>query len=227
MMPLALEQLVDEKRIKNSLVLPFRFTTALEEIKKLSDSRKIVSAINKAVDISLSNVPKFDGRTLVVLDTSGSMVGQPAQIGSLFSAVLYKTNDADFMNFSDDAKYHTLNADDSVTTIADSMHFESGGTNFHAIFQRANKPYNRIIILSDMQGWMGYATPGSDFEAYKKKYNCNPKIYSFDLAGHGTMQFPEPNIFCITGFSEKIFDTMKMLETDKNALINEIEAIEL
>lgn len=238
-MPQALKQLVDKDAIKKSLVLPFRFLTALEQIQQLSDSRKIVTALNEAIEISLSNVPVFPGRTLVVLDTSGSMSGKPAEIGSLFSAVLYKSNDADFMNFSDEAEYHTLNASDSVMTIANSMNFRSGGTNFHAIFQMANKAYDRIIILSDMQGWMesenwnlGYnisdgGAPTSSFAAYKKKYNCNPIVYSFDLQGYGTLQFPEPNVYCITGFSEKVFDTMKMLETDKDALIHEIEAIEL
>ena len=238
-MPQALEMLTDEALIKKSLVMPFRFLTALAEIEKLPDARKIVTAINKAIEISLSNVPTFTGRTLVVLDTSGSMMGKPAEIGSLFSAVLYKTNDADFMNFSDDAEYHTLNASDSVMTIAKGMNFRSGGTNFHAIFQKAARPYDRIIILSDMQGWMESSTwhpgynisdggaPTSSFEAYKKKFKCEPKIYSFDLQGYGTLQFPQPNVFALAGFSEKVFDTMKLLEADKNALINEIETIEL
>lgn len=229
----ALKQLVNKEAIKKSLVLPFRFMTALEEIQKLSDSRKIVSAINQALEISLSNVPKFDGRTLVVLDSSGSMMGKPAEIGSLFAAVLYKANEADFMNFSDDAEYHTLNESDSVITIAKGMNFRSGGTNFHSIFQRANKPYDRVIILSDMQGWMRGGlgqeggAPTAALAAYKKKFGCNPLVYSFDLAGHGTLQFPEPNVYCLAGFSEKVFDTMKLLETDRNALINEIESIEL
>jgi hypothetical protein len=78
-----------------------------------------------------------------------------------------------------------------------------------------------------MQGWIGGNSPVENFEIYKKKYNCNPFIYSFDLQGYGTLQFPESKVFCLTGFSEKIFDIMKLLEQDKNALINEIEKIEI
>ena len=70
------------------MVLPFRFITAFDEIEKLDGGRivrKVLMALNSAVDIAVKNVPKFDGETLVVLDVSGSMVGKPAVIGSLFS----------------------------------------------------------------------------------------------------------------------------------------------
>jgi 60 kDa SS-A/Ro ribonucleoprotein len=72
---MACNLLCDESMISKSKVLPFRFATAYEEISKLgssSDVRKVLVAINKALDISAINVPKFDGETLVVLDVSGS-----------------------------------------------------------------------------------------------------------------------------------------------------------
>ena len=224
----ACELLTDEKLIKKSLVLPFRFSTAIQEIEKLSSTKevkKIIVAINKAVDISCNNVPKFDGETLVVLDVSGSMAGRPAEIGALFSSILIKSNFADFLTFSDNAQYRGVNPADSTLTIAKSMRFAAGGTNFRSIFKTAHKAYDRIIILSDMQGWIGNNTPTSDYEAYKKKYNCNPYIYSFDLAGHGSMQLPEhsPKVVMLAGFSDKIFDVMSLLEQDKKALINKIK----
>jgi hypothetical protein len=113
-----------------------------------------------------------------------------------------------------------------------------GGTNFHSIFDKAAVKYDRVIILSDMQGWMERTasfsfmntnnTPLSKtFTDYKKRTGADPKIFSFDLNGYGTLQFPENNVFCIAGFSEKIFDVMKLLEEDREALINKIEQIEL
>jgi 60 kDa SS-A/Ro ribonucleoprotein len=94
-------------------------------------------------------------------------------------------------------------------------------------FQVANKKYDRIFILSDMQGREGYNTPTSDLAEYSRRTNCKPFIYSMDLAGYGTLQFPENKVFCIAGFSERIFDIVKILEQDKEALIKEIEKIEL
>lgn len=226
--PAALERLVNEQAIKKSLVLPFRFTTAFEEVAKLNDGkivREVLMALNKAVDISINNVPKFDGETLVVLDVSGSMQGKPAQIGALFSAILIKSNNADFMTFSDTASYRNVNPMDSTITIAGSLRFAAGGTNFPSIFQTANKKYDRIIILSDMQGWIGYHTPVNEFNRYKSATKSNPFIYSFDLQGYGTMQIPEDKVFCMAGFSDKVFDIMGMLEVDKNAMITEIKNI--
>jgi len=233
----ALETLTNEAIIKKSLVLPFRFTTAFDEIAKLNDGkivRDVLMALNKAVDIAVSNVPVFDGDTLVVLDVSSSMTStisgkttSPAKIGVLFSAVLVKSNNADFITFDSDARYVNLNPMDSTITLANSIRCNGGSTNFHSIFQRANKKYDRVIILSDMQGWVGYNTPSSEFNQYKKATGANPFIYSFDLNSYGSMQFPEQNVFAIAGFSEKIFDIMKMMETDKKALINTIKKIEL
>lgn len=225
----ALAMLVDESQIKKSLVLPFRYLTAIEQIKQLNgtEARKTLVALNKAVDISLSNVPELSGDTLVVLDTSASMDGKPAEIGALFSAILVKKSNADFMTFSNDANYQTLNPMDSTLTIAKSIRFASGGTNFHSIFETANRVYDRVIILSDMQGWIGYDTPVKEFNEYKQRLGANPKIYSFDLNGHGTLQFPENNVYALAGFSEKIFDIMKLLEEDKKALVHKIESIEL
>lgn len=230
----AIETLTNEAIIKKSLVLPFRFLTAFEEIQKLSDGkivRTVLMALNKAVDIAVSNVPKFNGETLVVLDVSGSMAvpnmgtKSPHIIGALFSAVLVKSNNSDFMVFADNAKYLNINPMDSTITISNSLRFASGGTNFHSIFQTANKKYDRIIILSDMQGWIGGYTPTREFAEYKKSTAANPFVYSFDLLNYGSMQFPETNVFALAGFSEKCFDIMKLMEQDKKALINEVKKV--
>lgn len=227
----AIETLTDEKLIKKSLVLPFRFQTAISEIQQTSfnKTRNVMIGLIGAMDISLGNVPVFDGKTLVVLDVSGSMEGKPIEIGSLFASALYRTNDADFLMFDESARYVNLNPTDSIYSISQAIQNKAtgGGTNFHVIFQTANKPYDRIIILSDMQGWIGYNTPVKDFADYKTRFNCNPYVYSFDLNGYGDMQFPESNVFCIAGFSDKVFDLMKLLESDRNAMISEIEKIEL
>lgn len=225
----ACELLVDEKMIKNSRVLPFRFSTAYEEISNLGSSkevRDVLVAINQALDISVCNVPKFDGETLVVMDVSGSMSGKPSEIASLFGAILAKVNNCDVMTFSTNAQYKQYNPMNSVLTIRGSFRYSGGGTNFRSIFEKANKKYDRVIILSDMQGWIGYESPTHQFAEYKKRHNANPFVYSWDLAGYGTLQFPEQNVFALAGFSEKVFDIIKMMELDKKALFNEIKAIQ-
>lgn len=235
----ACDLLCDESLIRKSLVLPFRYVTALEQFSNNPDARKIVVALNKAVDIACANVPKFDGNSLVVCDYSGSM-GEGYQSnkfkGSLFAAVFAKANNSDFMIFGDYAEYVGYNPMDSVLTITQAFtrnNAYSGGinvghgTNFSAVFERAKKKYDRVIIFSDMQGWVGYYTPAKAFSAYKKATGASPHVYSFDLAGNGTMQFPEQNVYCLAGFSEKVFDIMKLMEQDKKALTSKIKEISL
>jgi 60 kDa SS-A/Ro ribonucleoprotein len=229
----ALEMLTDKTLIKKSLVLPFRYTTAYQEIANagLSGrlSRQVLGALNKAVDIAVSNVPELPGDTAVVLDISGSMGGQPIQIGSLFAAVLAKANNADVYTFASRAHSIPYNQEDSTITIADKLveffHSHSGGTDFNVIFPYLKEKYDRVIILSDMQGWMSYYAPTGTLRAYEKKYDVKPYVYSFDLAGHGTLQFPEARVCALAGFSEKIFDVMKLVEQDKKALIHEIDKV--
>lgn len=231
LVPDAVMLLTDEKLIRSSLVLPFRFLTAMEEIEQCNGRgvRQVLQGLSIAIDKATANVPTLDGETLVILDGSGSMEGKPIKIGSLFAAVLIKANNADYMTFSNDARYQTYNPVDSTMTIARMMEqaIVGGGTNFHAIFETANRAYDRIIILSDMQGWVGYNAPTGSFAEYKKRVGASPKIYSFDLQGYGSMQFPETNVFCLAGFSEKVLDVMKLLETDKEALLHEIENVDL
>jgi 60 kDa SS-A/Ro ribonucleoprotein len=227
---LACEMLSDENLISKSKVLPFRFTTAYEEIYKLSQTsttRKVIMAIDEALNKSIVNVPKFDGETLVVIDTSGSMSGKPSEIASLFGSMIAKVNGCDVMTFDNNARYVTYNQMDSVLTIRNSFRFAGGGTNFQDIFVKANKSYKRVIILSDMQGWVGHTTPTKEFNEYKTKFGCEPIVYSWDLEGLGTLQFPEKNVYGLAGFSDKVFDVMKFIEEDKMALINRINQIQL
>lgn len=227
----ALKALLNESAIKKSLVLPFRFSTAYDEMAKIdSDAMR---AVSRACEIACANVPKLEGKTLIALDVSGSMSScRVDEIASLFTAILLKSNDCDLIKFADYAEYVNVNADDSVMTIKNSIKYACGGTNFASVFKRANKKYDRVILLSDMQAWKqdGWwiISPKQAYEDYKRMHNADGcKFYSFDLAGYGTMQMPQQDVYCLAGFSDKIFDIMKLVETDKNALINAIKAVEL
>jgi len=222
-------QLTNEHAIRVSLVFPFQFVSALEVLEKgnLPNAAQVLDALNRAVDLALANVPKFAGRTLVALDTSGSMNGRPRTIGSLFATVLVKAGGADLLVFSDDAQYVSLNVRDSTLSLAKSIPFASAGTNFNAIFTRANRAYDRIIVLSDMQGWIGGGAPVKSLAEYEKRHDAQPRIFSFDLKGYGTLQFPQDRVYCLAGWSERVFDIMHKLDRDPAALVREVEAVPL
>lgn len=233
--------LTEEKRVLNSKILPFRYQTALNEVSEMSSSntsiRKVIKALNKALDISCSNVPVFDGETCICVDVSGSMTWSGSSSDSLlnkatvFASILAKSNNADIILFSSDAKYVNINTDDSTLTIAEKLKkmADGGGTNFSSIFKKMNKKYGNIVILSDEQGWLerGYTRCQELFESYMAKHAIRPNLYSVDLSGSSTTQFSGDNVLCLSGLSEKIFDIMKLLSQDKDALIDLIDNVKL
>ena len=229
--PLALAFLSDAKQVEKSLVMPFQFITAVEAIKgSKADSSATRRSLEKATELSLKNVPTFEGKTLIAVDVSGSMNGRPLKIAALFAAVLFKSQaDAEVMLFDAIAKVLRLHPSDSLTTLTESIMKEAtgGGTDFRLIFSTAKKAYDRIVILSDMQAWVGHDTPAAEHKTYKRTFACDPRIYSFDLTGHGTLPLPESRVYALAGFSDAALATMKNLERDPHALVHEIEAVEL
>ena len=220
----------------------FLWTVTVQEKTETAEAAgRILRALNRATDLALANVPPLEGKTLVVVDESGSMMARgdrqnsPIKTASLFAAVMLKVNrGADLMMFASDARYVSVNTDDALLTMQREIEDKAvpSGTNFNSVFDRARKAYDRIVILSEMQGWKsgGYGLGGAPKEAfarYRARVDVDPKVYSFDLQGQGTLMFPERNVYALAGFSEKVFDVMALLERDREALVHEIEAVEL
>lgn len=234
---LAITQLTNEKAIKTSLVLPFRFLTAATEIHKLSgrEAKDVLVGLSKAVDISAANIPKFKGETLVAIDTSGSMNGDPADKAALFGAMLVKSNYADVILWDDQAVHLSCNPLDSTLSIANQIRHSArgGGTNISVPFREARRAYNRIVILTDEQSWghsdsyYSQTTGPDELQHYRQRFNADPVVYNWDLQGYGSLQFPERNVATLAGWSDKVFDIMKLVETDKQALVHTIEKVEI
>ncbi len=233
-LPAALEMVTDERLIRKSLVLPFRYLTALKALREagLPGANEALGAVSRAADLSLANVPNIGRKTLVIVDVSGSMVWGNSPVmptAALFAATLVKRSGAELMLFDETARYVPVNLAEPVLTIAERIVnlASAGGTNFHAPLEAAVHPYERMVFLSDMQGWIGKQAPTGTLRAYEKKTGAHPHIYSFDLAGYGSLQFPQQRTYCLAGFSEKVFDLIPMLERGRDALINIIGEVEL
>lgn len=246
---MALNVITDKERIEKTLVMPFRYTTAMDAIDEMNSSikSKIKTALSEAIDKSVSNVPNLEGKTAVLLDDSGSMQGSfgkrtsnviPIEIGSLFASVLIKSNNADLVMFSSEARHVAVNKNDTVLTTRDQLlqNIEAAGTNFGNAINVLDKEYDRIIILSDMQAWERtshkriFFRGESVIDAYKdycNNYSASPKLYSWDLQGYGDMQFPEKDVFCLAGWSDKVFDIMQMLESQTSSLIKKVNSMSL
>lgn len=236
----ALAIITDEKQVRKSLLMPTQFVSAAKALSEINGEgvREALAAVNTATEIAMSNVPTLEGRTLVALDASGSMNAAATEryscfeIGALFAAVLYKANkNTDFMYFANDGQYMSFDADQKLLPLREQVVQKriNGGTNFHAIFQAANRAYDRIVILSDMQAWMATgewqtSNPQASLTEYRHRTSSDPAIYSFDLQGHGTTQFPSHKVFTLAGWTDKVFKIMGTLEQDRAALVHAIES---
>lgn len=241
---LALQQLVDENRIKKSMVMPYRYMSAIDAIfghspAKAQRKNAAIAALRAALETSLSSAPEFRGKTCVVLDESGSMTSERthggqnvAEVGGLFAAAILKTNPrADILLFDTTARY----ADVPKTTRALGLDQirraigirNGGGTDLSCAFRGMNKKYDTIIILSDMQTWVdGMGGPAGACGQYCANYQANPNIVSFDLKGYGQAPLPKEKVFLVAGFSDKVFDIIDFLDEDPDVWIRTVEAVE-
>lgn len=239
--------LTDKKFVEQSLIFPHQIDLALEEILAeqfrgdVNVLRKLVMYIVQAYELSVANVHALfnpESTTAIVLDSSSSMTGSaiqnmkrrvvPAEKAALIGATLAKGLGADVYHFNSYAYPLMYNQMDSINTIKQGFYnlMNGGSTNFGAIFSVLNKAYDRVFIISDMQGADSLVGPHSAYAEYKRKYNANPYIYSIDLVGYGTSMFKQNDrLFSIAGYSASIYETAKLYETDYNALLNEVRKI--
>lgn len=225
----AVEQLTDEKAVKKSRQLPFRFVNAFDNVE---GNRKFTRAISDAMDIAVSNCPTFKGKTLIAIDGSGSMAGDAIKKASIFAATLFKSHvNSDVVMFSDKLMTITINDNAPVINLAKDIErsIPGGGTNTSLVFkyvEQEKKAYNRIIIISDDESWQDSAWGGhgtnTSLTNYKKVTGEDPYIFCLDVAGYGTKDINAPKVKHIAGWSDKIFDFINAYEKG-DALIKYIE----
>jgi 60 kDa SS-A/Ro ribonucleoprotein len=82
--------------------------------------------------------------------------------------------------------------------------------------------YDKVFLFSDNQLWNSASDKAHIDTEWKKflKVNPNAKLYIFDLSGYGTspVDLKQNNVYMIAGWSEKIFDILKMIDEGGDAL---------
>lgn len=246
--------LANPEFIKRSLVFPYQIDLAMEYIlTEVSSSHKgrqeVMIALNKAYELSIPNMSEMGlyGRTAVVIDTSGSMTSKirlngkngyhsALEKGALIAATFAKGLNADVYQFSDSCSKVNVNTLDTVNTIKNQIISQKigGGTSFNVIFAELMKggKYDRVFVVSDMQGADSIMSKNSGYYGLTNKYSDyvnqygQPYIYAIDMCGYGTTMFKNNNkVFQLFGYSAEMFELAKRMEIDPKAIIKEIEAI--
>lgn len=229
-------QLTNADKIHKSLVFPYQIYIAYKSLKVKEVNT--VFALNKAFRTSIDNIPGLEGKSLVVLDVSGSMTDRMngytsmtiKEVCACYATAIYLANpDSEFIKFGDTAKKCDYNRLDNVFNIIAQMQYNDScgfGTNIVPVWNMLDKHYDRIFLFSDMQvmsvdtSWSSYyfrINHGEEAVDVMKKYfnkYGRTRVYSFDLGNYNT-QIANPNsgdLVMLTSLSDKIFVLLDLLE---------------
>lgn len=289
------KQLTIEYKILHSHLLPFRFATAYSEIEKMkyndkikssteiafeSDKthsqltrekfngckKKVLSALEDAIQISCQNIPELEGNVAILIDHSGSCRGDgggssrvsafskvnTAMIGNLFGSMMAYCQDNVYIGlFGDKLIDVPMNRDKKILEFNQQSYgigqacgggTETGIYDFMRQCVNENKKVDNVIVFSDCQignknsftPWYGksHLDIGKSFhELFKdfKKINpmCNWVVVNLRQSDGTSVFDKSQRILNISGWSEKIFDLIKLNTKGFQTMINEIEAIEI
>jgi len=212
------KKLADEEAIRKAMVFPYQLLIAYLTAES-NIPHKVREGLQDALELAVSNVPRYGDGTAVLVDNSGSMGGSITgyrrggvssvvtcqQVAGLIAAAVVRNNrDGKVICFADNAVEKRYNPRDSVLTNAKKFGCGGGGTNISAAFKKLNDAKhkgNLVILVSDMETWADsgsrygygyYGTgPQQEWNAYKAR-NPEAKLVVMNLvANTGYSQFQD------------------------------------
>ena len=224
-------KLADPEAVRKSRQLPFRFMTAYANLPSTAGT-KIRDVLEDAISASVANLPKIPGRTLIAIDGSGSMDSyvsaksevRCADLSALLGIIAnYICDDAYVVQF--DHELRVLNPSHRSGIIAEAIRtaMARGGTNMSLPFQyllHEHLNVDRVIIISDNEcnsPW-GYQPVQTLADEYRRKTGNDIWVHAIDLQGYGTQQFHGAKTNIIGGWSEKVFDFIRLVEEGEGSL---------
>ena len=230
--------LSNEQAVKRSKQLPFRFLSAYKELEGIGGSR-VFDALENAVEASIANVPAIPGTTVIAVDTSSSMSdGVSAkskvrcyEIAMMLGLIANKICDNSiFYTFNNEIKKYPLSTRNGILYTTTNSRC-GGGTNMYLPFQKMLNDQiraDRVIILSDNEcnssgSFYTRRTVQSLADEYRKKTGNDIWVHAIDLQGYGTQQFHGAKTNMIAGWSEKVFEFIRLAEQGEGTLEKTIE----
>lgn len=223
-------ELADPEKVAYSRQLPMRFLSAY----RAAPSLRWGYALETALDHSLKNVPELKGRTLILVDTSGSMHSPFSKDGTLMRwdaatvfglALARRAQAADLVSFSggywgsqrDGSKVFPMAQGESLLKSLDRWktggYFIGGGTDTAGAVQRHYRNHDRVVILTDEQ---------ADYHGNGDVTATVPKdrmVYTWNLAGYQRGHAPSGSGTRHTfgGLTDSAFRMIPLLERARNA----------
>lgn len=208
------DRLADPEEVAKSRQFPFRFYTAYRE----APSDRWKQALDDAINASLKSVPELPGRTLVLIDTSGSMTYTKmsqrstvmmSEVASVFGVTLAQRNPGrvDLFGFADGQFRHNVKPGQGVLSAARAFVQRTGevghGTDISGSVRKCLDGHDRVFVISDMQCQVGNLSVPSGV----KVYGVSPVGYAstvIDTRQKGRYEF--------AGLTDQVFAQVLALE---------------
>lgn len=214
----AIARIQDPEQVAKSRQLPYRFYSAY----LAAPSLRWGHALDVALTHSLRNIPSLGGRTLILIDTSGSMSWTRIsgnsertcqEIAGLFGIALGLKGEADVWAWATGAYQFQLKGTSVLKNLekyASENDKVGSGTDLAQAIRNAYVPgkYDRMVIISD-----GQVRP---WDADRVMPNDIP-VYFFTLAGYrAAAAQTKSNVFELGGLTDHTFKMITMLEAGES-----------
>lgn len=214
----AARRICDPAEVRRSRQFPFRYLAAYQH----APSLRWAYALEQALAHSLANVPSLPGRTLILVDRSGSMFDRPSERSGLNradSAAIFGTAlkvraaDADLVEFGSTSQVVKVSRGESVLAVLGRFG-DLGGTATAAAVQAHYRRHDRVVIVTDEQA--GPSSWGGD---PLTAIPAQIPVYTWNLAGYRTGHAPSggANRHTFGGLTDAAFRLIPLLEQRADA----------
>lgn len=234
------DKLENREEVLKSKQLPFRFLSAYREVRNIS-SNKVLDVLENAIEHSVENLPKLEGKTIIAIDVSGSMSDRISSnsdvrccdIASLLGVLASRIcEEYQVVVFDTSLRSKTFSTCSGIIETALSMSCPGGGTNLKLPLEHMianNVQADRLIMISDnmlnTNSWYcGYKqTCQALADEYRRNVNSNLWVHAIDLQGYGTQQFIGGKTNIIAGWSERVLEFIALAEVGMDSQVKCIE----
>lgn len=215
-------RLTDPEQVAKSMQFPYRFYSAYKNM----TSNRWSQALDMALDMSTSNIPKLSGRTLVLIDLSGSMGSTVTQKSSMhlweaaavFGVAQFRSAGfaGNIVGFGDYGQEISMRKGTSVLKGVESVARVTGrigyGTAMWPTVRDHYDNHDRVFLFTDMQ-----ANTFSGIEGVLSK--IRGPVYFWNLAGYGrsAAETGKNGVYEMTGLSDVTFRQIALLEASRDA----------
>jgi hypothetical protein len=217
----------DAEQVARSRMFPYRWLSAY----LAAPSLRWGTALEAALTASTAGVPELPGRTLVLVDTSGSM-GMPmsqrskvrhVDIGALIGVVIAARGcDVDLVGFADGQFTHALPKGGSTLREIEKFAKRTGevghGTRMVEALTASHRSHDRVVVVSDMQTFPYFYQGGAGRDA-DTVIPARVPVFGINTTGYGATAVPAGtrNRFEVGGFSDKVFAMFGLLASGQDA----------